>query len=143
MPIKKGDTVKVHYEGTLDDGTVFDSSEKHGEPLEFEVGSGKLIPGFDDAIVGMKKGEEKKIKLEPCDAYGEHNPKLIKKIPLDQLPQKEELKAGMMLMLTLPEGVQFTALVSEIDEETVTLDLNHPLAGQTLNFKITVVDIVS
>ena len=72
-----------------------------------------------------------------------HTTKLIKKIPLDQLPQKEELKAGMMLMLTLPEGVQFTALVSEIDEETVTLDLNHPLAGQTLNFKITVVDIVS
>jgi FKBP-type peptidyl-prolyl cis-trans isomerase 2 len=143
MPVKKGDKVKVEYEGTLEDGTVFDSTEKHGEPLEFEVGSGQLITGFDDAIVGMKKGEEKEIKLEPCDAYGEHNSELTKKVPKGQMPKNEELEPGMMLMLTLPNGMQFTAQVIEVDEETVTLDLNHPLAGKTLNFKIKVLDIAS
>ncbi len=143
MPIKKGDKIKVEYEGTLDDGTVFDSTEKHGEPLEFEVGSGQLIPGFDNAVLGLKKGDEKEIKLEPEEAYGEYNSELKKKIPKEQLPQNEELKPGMMLILTLPNEVQITALVSELDEEMVTIDLNHPLAGKTLNFKIKVVDIAS
>lgn len=141
MPVKKGNKVKVEYEGTLEDGTVFDSTEKHGEPLEFEVGSGQLIPGFDKAVLGMKKGEEKEFRLEPAEAYGEHNPKLMKKIPRSQLPQNEELKAGMTLMLTLPNGMQFTANVTDIDEETVTLDLNHPLAGKVLNFKIKLLGI--
>lgn len=143
MPIKKGDIIKVEYEGTLDDGTVFDSTEKHGEPLEFEVGSGQLIPGFDNAVVGMDKGDEKEIMLEPDDAYGDHNPELMKKVPREQLPKNEELKPGMMLMLTLPNGMQFTAVVSEIDEENVTIDLNHPLAGKKLNFKIKIVDVAS
>jgi len=143
MPVKKGDKVKVEYEGTLEDGTVFDSTEKHGEPLEFEVGSGQLITGFDDAIVGMKKGEEKEVTLEPGDAYGDHNPELMKKVPRAQMPKNEELEPGMMLMLTLPNGMQFTAQVVEVDTETITLDLNHPLAGKTLNFKIKVVDIAS
>lgn len=141
MVIKKGDKVKVEYEGTLEDGTVFDSSKKHGEPLEFVVGSGQLIEGFDDAVLGMKKGEKKEVRLEPTKAYGEHNPKLTKKIPRTQLPQNEELKPGMMLMLTLPNGTQFTANVIDLDDESVTIDLNHPLAGKTLNFKIKVLDI--
>ena len=143
MPIKKGDIIKVEYEGTLDDGTVFDSTKKHGEPLEFEVGSGQLIPGFDNAVVGMDKGDEKEINLEPGDAYGDHNPELMKKVPREQLPKNEELKPGMMLMLTLPNGMQFTAVVSEIDKENVTIDLNHPLAGKKLNFKIKIIDVAS
>jgi FKBP-type peptidyl-prolyl cis-trans isomerase 2 len=143
MPIKKGDKVKIEYKGTLEDGTEFDSTKKHGEPLEFEVGSGQLITGFDNAVLGMNKNEVKEVTISPDDAYGEHKPDLMKKVPRTQLPQNEELKPGMMLMLTLPDGMQFTALVSELDEETVTIDLNHPLAGKTLIFKIKILDIVS
>ena len=140
MTIKKGDKIKVEYEGTLDDGTVFDSTEKHGAPLEFEVGSGQLIPGFDAAVEGMKKGEKKKIKLDSCDAYGDLNDELVKKVPKDQLPKDEKLEPGMSLMLSLPNGMQFTALIREIADETVTIDLNHPLAGKTLNFKIKIIE---
>ncbi|MCK5373322.1 MAG: FKBP-type peptidyl-prolyl cis-trans isomerase, partial [Candidatus Aenigmarchaeota archaeon] len=86
MPVKKGDKVKVEYTGTLEDGTVFDSSEKHGEPLEFEVGAGQMIKGFDDAVVDMEKGDEKEITLKPADAYGDPNPQLIQKVPKDKLP---------------------------------------------------------
>ena len=136
MPIKKGDKIKVEYVGTLDDGTVFDSTEKHGEPIEFEVGSGQIIAGFDSAVVGMKNGDEKEITIEPGDAYGDANPELVKKVPKDQLPKNEQMEPGMMLMLTLPNGVQFTAQVTEVEDDTVTLDLNHPLAGKNLNFHI-------
>ena len=141
MPVKKGNIIKVEYEGKLKDGTVFDSTEKHGEPLKFEVGTGQLITGFDKAVIGMKKGEEKQIELEPSEAYGDHNPKLVKKIPKSQLPKNEELATGMILMLTLPNGDQITASIIEIDDESITLDLNHPLAGKTLNFKIKVLEI--
>ena len=140
MTIKKGSKVKVEYTGTLDDGTVFDTSEKHGKPLEFEVGANQIIPGFEKAIVEMKKGEEKKIKLSPKEAYGDNNPELVKKIPRDKLP-KEELKPGMMLLMGLPDGQQMPVKIIEVGEKEVTLDLNHPLAGKTLNFKIKVVDV--
>jgi FKBP-type peptidyl-prolyl cis-trans isomerase 2 len=143
MSIKKGDKIKVEYTGTLDDGTVFDSSDKHGEPLEFEVGSGQLIKGFDDAVIGMKKGDKKEINLKPDQAYGDYNSKLIKKVPKDQMPKIEDVEVGMMLMLTLPSGVQITASVTELDDDSVTLDLNHPLAGKNLNFNIKILDIVS
>ena len=143
MPIKKGDKVKVEYEGSLDDGTVFDSTQQHGEPLEFEVGNGELIPGFDNAVIGMEKDEEKEVQLTPDDAYGDHKPDLCKKVPREQIPKNEELEAGMMLMLTLPNGMQFTAKIAEIDKESVTLDLNHPLAGKTLTFKIKIIDVAS
>ena len=143
MPVKKGDKVKVEYEGTLNDGTVFDSTEKHGEPIEFEVGSGQLIPGFEDAVEGMEKGEEKMVTIEPKEAYGDSNPKLIKTIPKENLPRNDELQAGMVLMLNLADGMQFTAQVQEVTEETITIDLNHPLAGKTLNFKIKILDVAS
>jgi FKBP-type peptidyl-prolyl cis-trans isomerase 2 len=143
MPVKNGDKIKVEYEGKLDDGTIFDSTDKHGEPLEFEVGSGQIIPGFDTAVIGMEKDEEKEVKLEPCDAYGEPKPELIKQVPKEQLPQDEELKVGMMLMLTLPNGMQLAAIISEVGDENITLDLNHPLAGKTLNFKIKIIEIAS
>ncbi len=141
MAVKKGDKIKVEYTGTLDDGTVFDSSEKHGQPIEFEVGSGQIIKGFDEAVVGMEKEEEKEFKLEPKQAYGEHNPEMIKKVPKDQLPP--EAKSGSTLLLSLPNGQQVPVKVMEVGEKEATLDLNHPLAGKNLNFKIKVVEVAS
>ncbi|NOQ37691.1 peptidylprolyl isomerase [archaeon] len=141
MPVKKGDKVKVEYTGTLEDGTVFDSSEKHGEPLEFEVGAGQMIKGFDDAVVGMEKGDEKKITLKPADAYGDPNPQLIQKVPKDKLPKGADMKAGMQLAMALPNGQQIPATITEIGDTEVTIDINHPLAGKTLNFKVKVVDV--
>ncbi|MFB0563533.1 MAG: peptidylprolyl isomerase [Candidatus Lokiarchaeia archaeon] len=138
MPVKKGDKVKVEYTGKLDDGTIFDSSEER-QPLEFEVGSGKIIKGFDQAVIGMEKGDEKEFTIEPKDAYGEHNPDFIRKIPRDKLPSEAE--AGMMIMLKTPDGVQIPAEITELTDEEVTIDLNHPLAGQNLNFQIKIVDI--
>ncbi len=141
MPIKKGDKVKIEYEGRFDDGTVFDSSKVHNKPLEFEVGAGQVIKGFEDAIIGMEKNEEKEIKLNPDQAYGEHNPKLVQEVPKEQLPP--EVKAGMVLMLGLPDGSQVPVVVKEVKENSVILDLNHPLAGKVLNFKIKVLDIAT
>lgn len=142
MGVKKGDKIKVDYTGTFDDGTVFDSSEKHGHPLEVEVGGGQVIPGFDNALIGMEKGEEKNVKLPPAEAYGDPNPEMIKKLSRDKLP-KEDLKPGMVLGMTLPNGVQLPAKIVDINDKEVTLDLNHPLAGKTLNFKLKVVEIIS
>jgi len=141
MTIKKGDKVKIDYTGTLDDGTVFDTSEGK-QPIEFEVGSGMVIPGFDAALVGMKKGEEKEIKLPPEQAYGPNNPNAIKKLPKDKLPKDQEPKPCMILMIGTQQG-QFPAKIIEVDEKEITVDLNHPMAGKTLNFKLKVVEITS
>lgn len=136
--IKDGDKVKIDYEGRFEDGTVFDSSKKHGQPIEFEVGKGQVIKGFNDAVIGMEPGEEKEITLEPKDAYGDSNPDLIKKVPLDKLP--EGAKAGMMLGVGLPNGQQVPAKILEVSETEATLDMNHPMSGKTLIFKIKVIE---
>ena len=141
--VKSGDTVKIEYKGSLDDGSVFDSSERHGQPLEFKIGSGQVIKGFESAIIGMKLGEEKKVKLQPSEAYGDHNPQLVKQVPRSQLPSEPELKLGMMLVIRLPNGAQIPARITQVTPESVTLDINHPLAGKTLNFEIKVVYISS
>jgi len=141
MKVKKGDKVKVEYTGTLDNGTVFDSTEKHGQPLEFEVGSGQLIKGFDNGVIGMEKGKEKEVTIKSADAYGDYNPEMIKKIPRDQLPKDKEIKPGMMLVMGLPNGAQIPAKIKEVGDKEVTLDLNHPLVGKDLKFKIKVVGI--
>ncbi len=141
MAIKQGDKVKLDYTGTLEDGTVFDSSEKHGKPLEVEIGAKQIIPGFEAALMGMEKGEEKEVTLKPADAYGDINPQLQKKVPRSQLPPEAELKAGMMLGMQMPNGQQVPVRISEVSDSEVTLDLNHPLAGKTLKFKIKVVEI--
>ena len=140
MPIKKGNKIKVEYTGTFEDGTVFDSSEGR-QPLEFEVGAGKIIKGFDNAVIGMKKDQKKEIKISPKDAYGDHNPQLVKKVPRDKLPQEQEPKPGMMLALGLPDGRKLPAMITNVDEKEITIDLNHPLAGKTLIFKIKVIEI--
>ena len=140
MAIKKGDKIKVNYTGTLDDGSVFDSSTHgdHAHPIEFEVGAGKIIKGFDDAVMGMKKGEEKTFSIKPAEAYGEHHPEMIKKLPRKGVP--DEAKPGMVIGLSTPDGQQFPATIMELDKESITIDLNHPLAGKTLTFKIQIVE---
>ena len=140
--VKQGDTVKVEYMGTFENGTVFDTSEGR-EPLEFIAGIGQMIPGFDNAVIDMKIGQEKEIKLQPSEAYGDYNPELVQEIPKKQVPIEEELKQGMVLAVTLPNGRQVPATITKAANETVTIDLNHPLAGKALNFKLKVVDIVS
>jgi len=140
MPIKKGDKVKIEYTGTLEDGKVFDTSEGK-QPLECEVGAGQLIKGFDNALLGMEKGEEKEITLPPTEAYGDHNPSLIKKIPKEQLPKEPSPEKGMKLLMKTGDGKQFPATITNIEENEVEIDLNHPLAAKTLKFKIKIVDI--
>jgi FKBP-type peptidyl-prolyl cis-trans isomerase 2 len=137
--IKDSDTVKIEYTGSFDDGEVFDASEKHGAPLEFKVCGGQVIKGFDNAVLGMKKDEEKSFRIEPKDAYGDHNPDMIKKLPKDKLPP--QVKKGSMLMMQLPNGAQLPVLVVDVTDEFVSIDVNHPLAGKALNFKIKVVGI--
>lgn len=141
MAVKKGDKIKVEYTGTLKDGTVFDSSEKHGQPLEFEVGAGQLIKGFDEAVIGMEQGEEKEITIEPADAYGEKKDELVRELPKEQFPKDQEIKEGMFLAVGLPDGKQLPAQVVGVGDDTITLDMNHPLAGKELHFKLKVVDV--
>lgn len=140
MEVKKGNKIKIHYTGKLDDGQVFDSSEGR-DPLEFEAGSGKVIKGFDEAVMGMKKDEEKEVKLKPEDAYGQRNEELKQKIPKEKINIEEEIKLGMTLAVTAPDGQQFPVQVVDVEDENIVVDLNHPLAGKNLNFKIKVVDI--
>lgn len=139
--VKAGDKVTIHYTGTLNDGTVFDSSDKHDKPLMFEVGSGQVIAGFDKSVMGMKKGEEKSFTLQPAEAYGDHDPRMIQKVPRSELPKNREPEAGMMLIVGTPQGGQIPATITEVTPEEVTLDMNHPLAGKVLNFKIKLVEV--
>lgn len=143
MTIKTGDRVKIEYTGTLDDGTVFDSSVDHGNPLEFEVGGGQVIKGFDDAVLGMKENEEKQFSILPADAYGEHDPTLVQKVPREVFPQDAELVPGLLFEAGLPTGEKVPATITEVQGEIISVDLNHPLAGKRLNFKIKVSAITS
>lgn len=128
-----GDTVSVHYRGTLDDGSEFDSSAGR-DPLQFTVGSGQVIGGFDTAVLGMSVGEKKEFRLEPADAYGEHTDERVITVPKDQAP--EGLEVGQQVMLG-----QSPATVTEITDESVVVDANHPLAGKALTFEIELVGI--
>jgi len=142
MQAQKGNLVKVDYVGTLDDGQEFDNSSKHG-PIEFVVGNSQVIKGFDDAVVGMKIGEEKEFKIAKENAYGDVNPKMIQKLPMDKFPAeiKEKAKAGGFLMLSAPNGMQMPVKIVAMEDDGITLDMNHPLAGKNLTFKIKVLDI--
>lgn len=137
MEIKKGSKIKVEYTGFLEDGSIFDSSKNH-EPLEFEVGAEQVIKGFENAVIGMKKGEEKEVTIEPKEAYGPHNPKLIQNIPRDKMPQA---KPGMILVMQLPNGLKVPVQVIKETEKEVVIDVNHPLAGKKLKFKIKILEI--
>lgn len=137
---KSGDTVRLHYKGTLDDGSVFDSSEGR-EPLEFTVGSGQIIPGLDQAIPGMKVGDEKTVRIEPEDAYGPHNPDAQQSIPRSNVPEDLPLKVGLELQAQTENGETMRVTVVGFSDDEIVLDANHPLAGKVLTFEIQITGI--
>lgn len=137
---QSGDRVTVHYTGTLDDGTVFDSS-RDGDPLRFEVGSGQVIDGFDEAVKGMEEGEQKEVNLEPDKAYGERREDLVFDVERDDLPENFEPELGDRVAVEITEGEEVTARVVDTSSDAVTLDLNHPLAGRTLIFDLELVAV--
>ena len=138
---KSGDKVKVHYHGKLTSGETFDSSEGRA-PLEFEVGSGAVIKGFDEGVTGMKVGEKKTINIPVEEAYGPKNPEMMVEMPKDRFPSEMEIEEGMPLMMSDGSGQNFQVVVTEIKETSVILDANHPLAGEDLIFDIELVEIV-
>jgi FKBP-type peptidyl-prolyl cis-trans isomerase SlpA len=138
--VKENDKVKVHYTGKLANGQIFDSSLER-EPLEFEVGKGQMIPGFENAVLGMEEGEKKEVTLKPEEAYGERNEQLTQEVPNSQLPEGLEPKTGMQLQSKTPDGREFKVFVSEVKENSIIIDANHPLAGHDLMFEIELVDI--
>jgi peptidylprolyl isomerase len=137
---KPGDTVSIHYTGSLDDGTQFDTSQGR-EPLEFEVGSGQVIPGFDKAVEGMTVGDNKSVRIEADDAYGQRHEQLVQEVDRSMLPDNLEPEAGMTLQSNSPDGQVMQFVVTDVSEETITVDANHPLAGQALTFAIELVGI--
>jgi len=139
--VKSGQTVSVHYVGTLDDGTEFDNSHARGEAISFQVGSGQLIPGFDTALPGMVVGETKTIRVDPENAYGEPDPNHLQTFPTSMFPDNFEPAVGLHVQGSSDSGQPMTAKVSTFDDENVTLDFNHPLAGKALNFEIELVDV--
>ena len=143
MKIVKGNKVKVEYEGKFDNGEIFDSSKhvEHSHPLEFVVGKGQVIPGFEEAVIGLKKGDEKEIKLESEEAYGNYDSTLKREIPKDVIPEGQEIKEGMIIVMQTPEGYKLPARIVSISDDSFTIDLNHPLAGKKLIFNIKVVGI--
>lgn len=138
---KTGDTVKIHYSGTLTDGTQFDSSEGR-DPLEFSLGAGAVIPGFEKAVEGMAVGENKSVTIEPDDAYGPRHDQLVQQVPGSALPDDIEPAIGMQLQGQSPEGQVMNLTVTAIEEDGITVDANHPLAGEALTFDIELVEIV-
>lgn len=137
---KNGDTVAIHYRGSLDDGSVFDSSEGR-DPLQFEVGSGQIIPGLDAEIPGMKVGDTKTVVVEPDQAYGQVMPDARQTVPRADIPDSIPLEVGMPLQVQTQQGQDISVRVAEISDEAVVLDANHPLAGETLKFEIELVSI--
>jgi FKBP-type peptidyl-prolyl cis-trans isomerase 2 len=137
---KDGDTVKVHYTGRLENGEVFANS-KDGEPLEFTIGSGEFITGLEKGIIGMEVREAKTIAVPPEKAYGPRSKELIVKIRKADLPEQISLAIGLQLRLQRPDGSHIDLLITDMDEDTVTLDANHPLAGNTLVFNVELVEI--
>ncbi len=140
--VKEGDTVKVHYTGTLTDGTVFDTSAER-EPLEFTLGQGQLIPGFEKAVVGMNVGDSTEVEIPSDDAYGESREDLVISVPKDQLPDDVEPQVGMQLQVNQQDGQPIPVRITDVGEENLTLDANHPLAGQDLKFEIELVEIAN
>jgi peptidylprolyl isomerase len=138
---KPGDTVTVHYTGKLTDGTVFDSSVQRNEPLVFTLGAGQVIPGFEQAVVGMQPGETKQTTIASSDAYGEHNPELIFDVEREQLPADLNPDVGDRYQMRQPDGQVVIVTVQNVNNNQVTFDANHPLAGQDLTFDVELVSV--
>ena len=140
MTAKANDKVKVHYKGTLSNGEVFDSSEGR-DPLEFTLGTGQVITGFDKGIEGMKMEESKTLNIPADEAYGEIRKELIQEVPKSHIPEEIKPEFGLQLMSNAPDGQQIPLVVTEVKDETIVVDANHPLAGKDLVFEITLVGI--
>ncbi|MFP4159306.1 MAG: peptidylprolyl isomerase [Desulfobacterales bacterium] len=138
---KQGDTVKVHYKGKLDDGSVFDSSEGR-DPLEFKIGDGNIIPGVEEAVEGMAPEETKEATIPPEKAYGEYRDEMVIEVEKSQFPENIDPEPGQQLELKQSEGQNIVVTVTNVGEEKVTLDANHPLAGKDLTFELTLKEIV-
>jgi FKBP-type peptidyl-prolyl cis-trans isomerase 2 len=137
---EKGSTVKVHYTGKLEDGTIFDSSKERA-PLEFTIGEGTVIPGFEAAVIGMQTGESKSATVPPEDAYGERRSDRLLTVDLEQLPDDLDPEVGQQLELKQPDGRKVPVTVARVSDSHVTLDANHPLAGRELAFEMELVEI--
>lgn len=138
---KNGDTVKVAYTGKLDDGSVFDTTNE-GEPIEFTIGQGQVLPAFEEAVVGMDSGDSKTIMIPPDEAYGDRSDELILTMDRDQVPFDREPEVGKMYRLVQKDGQSFPVTVMDMSEETIVFDANHPLAGKDLTFDIQLVQIL-
>ena len=141
LQVTKGDLVQVHYTGKLSDGEEFDSSRDE-DPLKVEIGAGQLIQGFEDGLMGMSIGESKTVIIPPDQAYGLRHEEMVRAVTLDQLPDGLEVQEGMVLESTDQQGHRVELRVTQIDGDKVVLDMNHPLAGETLTFDIEVVEII-
>ncbi len=139
---KIGDTVRVHYTGTLEDGQQFDSSSGR-DPLEFTIGRGAVIPGFENAVIGMAPGESRSVTIPSQEAYGDHRPEAVQEIERAQIPPGLEVEPGMRLEASDKEGHPLLVTVVEVSDSAVTLDANHPLAGEDLTFEIELVEIAA
>jgi peptidylprolyl isomerase len=138
---KPGDTVRIHYTGTLEDGTVFDSSLKR-EPLEFTIGAGQVIPGVEQAVTGMEPGESKSADVPPEQGYGPHRDEMVAVVGRDRLPSDLKPTVGQRLSVPHKNGKPFTVTVTDVSESTVTIDANHRLAGRNLKFDLKLVDVL-
>jgi FKBP-type peptidyl-prolyl cis-trans isomerase 2 len=138
---KTGDTVRIHYTGTLSDGSTFDTSSGR-DPLEFTVGSGQIIPGLERAIDGMSVGEKKTVEVPAAEAYGDRNPEGVQSVPRAQVPDHIPLDPGTQLQVQTGDGRTMPVTVAEVTDEAVVLDANHPLAGKDLTFEVELVEIV-
>jgi peptidylprolyl isomerase len=141
MTIKNGQTVSVHYVGTLSDGTEFDNSRVRGAPITFKMGSGGILPAFESALVEMVVGDKKNISLASSEAYGEINPDAYKPFPKNSFPEGFEFEVGRMVQGKAETGQPVMAKIFSLEEDTVVLDFNHPLAGKDINFEIELVEV--
>ena len=139
--VENGQTVNVHYTGTFEDGTKFDSSHDRGETLSFQVGSGQVVKGFNDALLGMSVGDTKTIQLTPENAYGDPVQEAIQEVPMSSFPEGTELTEGVTIIGQNGQGQQMMGRVVGLTDTTATIDFNHPLAGKNLNFEIELVSI--
>ena len=139
--VEDGQSVSVHYVGTLEDGTEFDSSRSRGEVLSFQIGSGQLISGFNDAILGMQVGEKKSINLNPDEAYGPIDPSAVQTVPNEHFPTDFKPVQGATVVGQNELGQQMMARIEDFNDAAVTLDFNHPMAGKSLNFEIELMSI--
>lgn len=141
MAVEEGNKVKVHYTGTFDDGEVFDSS-RQTDPLEFEVGAGQVIPGFDRAVQGMSVGETKNVRIPEADAYGPYNPDMVFKTDHSQFAEGVTPEVGQQFQAETPDGQPLFLMVKSISDDEILMDANHPMAGKDLNFELELIEIL-